>query len=471
MFTKMADRQWLWIMIGAYVVIFGLMTGLRHYNFDTQTWDLAAFAQSFWNASEGRGLVNNLEQVRNHLGLHFSPGLYLLVPGYVIFQSPYYLLLVQTLALALGAWPLFLLARRKLEGRWPLLIAGMYLLYPALHWSNFYDFHEITFFVPLMLAALYFLEEKRWGWMTVFLALAASMKEDAILAVMFVGVYLMIKKHWKVGLPIAVIALVYFLLALKVFMPALGGGALRLDRYANLGATPTEVVKNVVTNPLLLGKTILTGPKASYIFWLFLPVGFLSLVSWPSLILLLPGIPENLLTKYQFQFSGLYHYDAILIPAIFVGAIFGLKKVLARWPKKDKAISWVLILLAMLSFFARSPIGLASFPVSYFTDTPKRAAYRNLIRLVPPGVSVAANTNLVPHLAHREYVWALNSETFPPDFIIIDGADSFGFENQKKFQEYLDNYLKTGIYKAQMFDNRYIVLMNNKFSLVPAQTK
>ena len=434
--------------------------------------------------------MNNLEQVHNHLGLHFSPGLFLLVPGYALFPSPYYLLIVQTIALALGAWPLFLLAKKYLVGspstslraRWPLIIAGAYLLYPSLHWANMYDFHEITFFVPLMLAALYFLEEKRWGWMTLFLAFAASMKEDAILAVFFVGVYMLTTRREPVmpanagiqtgsriksgmtnklfGISIIVLSLIYFILAVKVIMPALGGGVLRLDRYANLGTTPIEMVKNAIP-------AVLSGSKLLYLLWLFLPVSFLLFFSWQNLILLLPGLPENLLTDYQFQFSGLYHYDAILIPAVFIGTIFGLKKVLTRWPSKEIAIRWALISLAVISFLLRSPLGVFSFPANYFSNNPQREDYRRLVALVPEGVSVAANTNLVPHISHREFVFPLRSETLLPDMVIIDAADLFQFKDMADLQSYIDNYLATGLYKAQGFNDRYVVLYNNKLKLIP----
>src|SRR3989344_5624952 len=121
-------------MILLYIAVFGVMTSLRHYNFQTQAWDLAAFAQTFWNTSQGRIMQNNLEQVSNHLGLHMSPWLLVLAPGYVVFPTPYYLLVIQTLALALGAWPLYLLAQ-KVIGRkpWALLIVGSYLLYPSIN--------------------------------------------------------------------------------------------------------------------------------------------------------------------------------------------------------------------------------------------------------------------------------------------------------------------------------------------------
>src|SRR3989344_6232638 len=181
-------------MILFYIVVFGVVTSLRHYNFQTQTWDLAAFVQSIWSAAHGRGLVNTLEQVPNHLGLHFSPFLFLLAPFYRIFESPYLLLVIQTIGLALGALPLYFLAKRHLPSFWPLFISGAYLLYSPLHWANMYDFHEITFFIPLLLAALYFLEMEKWLWGGIFLTLAASVKEDAILAVIFVGLFLFFKK-------------------------------------------------------------------------------------------------------------------------------------------------------------------------------------------------------------------------------------------------------------------------------------
>ena len=162
---RLTDKRILLLVILVYFVIFGVLTSLRHYNFETQAWDLAAFVQTMWNTTQGRVMFNNLEQVSNHLGLQMSPWLFALVPGYAVFPTPYFLLIAQTLALALGAWPLYLLAQ-KVIGRKPLslLLVFLYLLYPSLHWSNFYDFHEITFFIPLFLAAFYFAETRRWGW-------------------------------------------------------------------------------------------------------------------------------------------------------------------------------------------------------------------------------------------------------------------------------------------------------------------
>ena len=63
-------------------------------------------------------------------------------------------------------------------------------------------------------------------------------------------------KERKIALTIALIGLIYFLLAVNVLMPAFGGGLLRFDRYAHLGGTPGEVLNNVFKNPSLLVNTL-----------------------------------------------------------------------------------------------------------------------------------------------------------------------------------------------------------------------
>ncbi len=475
---RLTEKQILLAAILGYLLVFGALTSLRHYNFETQAWDLAAFVQTMWNTTQGRVMFNNLEQVSNHLGLHMSPWLFALVPGYAVFPTPYFLLIVQTLALALGAWPLYLLAQRVIGKRsWSLLLVFSYLLYPSLHWSNFYDFHEIIFFIPLFLAAFYFAETSRWGWAGLFFALAASTKEDAILAVAFAGLYFLFFRGFKTGfnyskkfgLVMTSLAVIYLVLAVRLIMPALGGGVLRFDRYANFGATPTEAIRTAVVSPGLVASTIFTGEKILYLLILFLPVAFLPILSWRTLILLLPGLPENLLTNYAFQFSGLYHYDSILIPAIFIGTIFGARNFLDWKPRWERYLFWTLIAMTAMGFLTRSPINFKNFPLHYFQTSAQEDAYHKLVALVPPGISVAATTNLVPHLSHREHAYALGVEKMAVDMVIADLADTFGFKNAEEMDQYLESYLKSGIYQSQLFDSRYLIIFRQGLKLVEAQ--
>ena len=214
-----------------YILIVGVFVSFRHYNFQTQGWDMGIFAQSLWNTSEGRVMQNTLEDVPNHFGVHFSPGLLLLIPGYMVFESPYYLLWIQTLALALGALPLYFLSKKVLDDeRISLLIAFAYLLFPSLHWVNIFDFHEIAFFVPLFIAAVYFIEVQRFWLSVLFLLLAASFKEDAALIIFFAGLFMLVKYFFRSdgdknksplfpGTFILLFSLLYSVITLKFLMP------------------------------------------------------------------------------------------------------------------------------------------------------------------------------------------------------------------------------------------------------------
>lgn len=471
--TFWAEKRFLWLMILAYIAFFGIFTSVRHYNFQTQTWDMGIFAQTFWNTIHGRIMQNSIEETSNHLGVHMSPFLFFLVPIYALFPSPYTLLILQTIALALGAWPLYLLTKQALgtirKPSWPLILSAAYLLYPSLHWVNNFDFHPIAFLIPLLLAAFYFLQVKKWAWGSLFLALAASTQEDAILVAAFVGLYFLIKPrleknlpYWntekKLGLAVLLISIFYFLISTKLIMPALGGGLLRLDRYSQFGNTAPEILKNIFLQPKILAQTLFNAEKFRYVFWLFLPVAFLPFFSKYTLILLIQGLAENLLTNSSSQFSGFYQYDSVLIPGIFIGSIFGLKNLLSRRPKYASRIKWLLIFAIAAGYLVRSPVNPFFFPADLFQSNPHWSAFRQMIKSTPANADVAAQTNLVPHLANRKHIYMLGAEPFPPDILLIDALDDFGFLGPNELQQYILKYANSGLYETEIINERYLIL-------------
>src|SRR3989344_5550860 len=453
--------KWVWAAIIIYIVIFGAVTSLRHYNFQTQAWDLGIFDQIIWNISQGNGMSTTLEFVQNHFAVHMSPILFLLAPGYLVFPSPYFLLILQTIALALGAWPLYLLAKKVLfvksstSDKIPLAITTAYLLYPSLHCVNWFDFHPIAFLVPAFLAAFYFAEKRRWGLMSLFLILAASAQEDAVLVVAFFGIYLIFKKEWKIGLTIFLLSILYFLLSIKFIMPYFGGGLLRIDRYAQLGGSFSEIAKNFFIHPSLFISTIFQWQKLIFLFWLFLPVAFLPLLAPREWILLIPGIAQNLLTNYAPQFAGAYQYDSALIAGIFIATIYGFRKVVGLFA----GFPVILVALALLAFLIRSPINPFNFPTELFKKSERTYAFQKMIERVPENASVAAHTQIVPHLSQREKIYMLGYEPIlEADIILIDGADYFGFPNPETFQAHIQKYADSGKYSVEILNNRYYIL-------------
>ncbi|MCS7002126.1 MAG: DUF2079 domain-containing protein, partial [Dehalococcoidia bacterium] len=99
----------------AYTTVFGALSILRHEALNSNAYDLAIFDQAIWNTSRGRWFAVSikLEDLTNPilLGDHFSPALALLAPVYWVWSDVRALLIVQTLLFAVGAFPIYRLAR------------------------------------------------------------------------------------------------------------------------------------------------------------------------------------------------------------------------------------------------------------------------------------------------------------------------------------------------------------------------
>ena len=141
-----------WLVVGALAAIWSLVVAwlavTEHLAFNTG-YDLATFAQVVWATAKGRPFYTSLTAgTANFLGLHFSPLLAVLAPFYGIWPDARLLLIAQAVVLAIGAIPLFVVARTRLGCRLALLVVAVYFLYPPLHYVGLFEFHAIAFSVP-----------------------------------------------------------------------------------------------------------------------------------------------------------------------------------------------------------------------------------------------------------------------------------------------------------------------------------
>ena len=89
---------------------------LQQRAFSTGRFDVGNLTQAVWSTAHGRFLeMTDLqgEQI-SRLGAHFDPLVALLAPLWWLWPSPSLLLVVQAIGVALGAVPVFLLARKHL---------------------------------------------------------------------------------------------------------------------------------------------------------------------------------------------------------------------------------------------------------------------------------------------------------------------------------------------------------------------
>lgn len=453
-------RHWLPLTLAVvYAAVFSILSILRHQAFHTQTWDLGIFEQSFWNTLRGQVMFNNFENA-NHLSVHFSPFLFLLVPLYAISPGPYPLLIIQALALGSAVIPLYRLAHAATNRHTALVAAIAYLLLPSLHWLNLFDFHEVAFAVPAFLWAFERISAGRRWHAALALAFAASTAENMVIAVAGVGCYLLLHKRWRrFGAIVLVASTVYFLTVSSVFMPALGGKIYRFDRYAKLGSTPREIITTVLTRPDIVWQTVTHPQKLAYLGRLMASTAALPLLAPATAILLLPGLAQNLLTDYTPQFNSSYQYDAILIPFLMVGVVYAWQLISRHRHAAVPTLRWLVLGISAATFLWWSPLGLRSYPWTQFRTDDRARTLAAIRDAILPNAKVAAATNLVPHLTHRDGIWMLGFEPSGlPDLIVIDLWDTTGFASNAHFQTYLERNLNEFGYQPKIVARRFMLL-------------
>ena len=395
-----------------YAVYMSLLTVGRHNLFLTHAFDLGVYDQSVWNILHSgymRSTQHGLDPI-NHASKHFSPIFLLLAPVYALYQDARNLLIVQSLALAAAAIPIYLLARRKTESVLLALVLGAsYLLAPSLHGVNTFDFHELALVTVLLATALYALETDRDLLFLVSLGLSLAVKEEVALTGAAIGLYIIVaKRRYRLGAAVMAISLVYFVLVIKVLMPALGGDPL-LDRFGGM-MTPeaggiSGIVRTLVANPFYTFNFVLLDPaKLTYLVQLLLPVVLTPLLGGLGWIAAAPSFAVPFLSSAETQFSIAYHYSAHLLPFVYFLAILGVQRLGVRIGSKAALAAAILVASLAMNYtygwvFSKQ-----------FEGMPQRTAHAVAIgqivqTAIPRNAAVSAMSDLVPHLSARKDIY------------------------------------------------------------------
>lgn len=419
-------------LAAAYVVFMTVLSLMRHDAFQTHAFDLGIQTQTLFTLlTQGTPLTTLYGATAiNQFGDHFSPIYYLVSPLFAVTGDARSLLVIQSLFLGLGALPVYWLVHAKTRSTaLALALAASYLLFPALHAVNTFDFHEIALVVPLLLFSLYCLEVERWGLFLVFLALALLAKEEVALSGAAIGLYLVLGKHrYRLGAAVTLGSLAYFVLVNQVIMPALGGGP-DLARFADLAAPDATgfmaILRGILLNPwYAFAYAFLNPDKVAFLVILLLPVAFLPLLAGWAWLMAVPSLAIALLAAVPSQYSLDYHYPAIMVPFVFTLAALGL----ARWPRwlvSRLAVAATVLVLSLVMNYQYGWLGGKRF-TGFPQPSPHQQAVASLIRAIPDGASVSAMSDLVPHLASRQgiYLFPIVNDA---DYIIFDPDPTANF--------------------------------------------
>jgi len=428
-----AGRLWrigVWALIVAYFLYFGVLTVQKHNAFQTTAFDLGNVDQAVWNTQHGRLLaMTNIEGLTNRLGTHVEPILVPISLLYFLWSDPRTLLLLQTAVIALGAWPVYLIARRVIgvqpsaapnvhyvspleHHALPLAFVLVYLLFPALQSANVFDFHAVALAPAFFLFAFYYLLTEQWGKFALFAVLTMSCKEDAPLLVVMLGLYLLVTsrgRRWRIALPTIAIALAWFIVAVGVIMPYFdtGGVSPFANRYAWLGNGPLEMAITLFTQPRLVVEHALTAENLAYVRDWLAPVAWLPLLAPLQLLLAAPVLAVNLLSTDGFmrQLEG-FHYGALLAPIAVVAAVYGAAWLIRRLPHFRPLPALIVVVVLATTVAYHIGHGYSPLAADWRLEWPAVLDHDRLGQAmagrVPTSVWVAALPYLNPHVSERQ---------------------------------------------------------------------
>lgn len=408
------------IMIAAYATYFSVYQCRRHRFFWTGL-DLVSLEQPLWNTLHGTFMratyypvtgddVHEFPDVASEslFSDHLQPSLIALLPIYALLPRSETIIVMMCVVVALGALPLFRIARRRLESSHAaVLLALLYLLLPMLETLSAWDPHITVFLPTLMLAAFDALEngKPRWGWLWSMLAMGC--REDVPLLFGWALLWVLPRERRRYAYPIAFLGLLWTAWAFLVAAPAFDQvGSHYLVRYFPLGTEMTgERIQQILTNPSYWTQGLISLVK--YNLRLGVPLLFLYVLFPPSLVAMAPVIVMNGLSWYEpMQFPGLWHYSAPLVAWSMIGVVegFRLAEIKLRCGRLGhRALNYVGVALvaAVLATHAMQGYTPLSRSFTWPKPTGAEASRTAFINKVPTDGAVSAETHLGAHLAQR----------------------------------------------------------------------
>ncbi len=413
----MKPRVLLWAAMTSYAAGFASLSVLRHRAFNTGRYDLGNMVQTVWNTAHGHFLQMTSGDGRqiSRLAAHFDPVLAAFAPLWWIWPSPELLLVVQAIAIALGALPVFWLARKHLGSEAAGLgFALVYLLYPATEWLTLNEFHPVALGCPFLLFAFWYLDEDRLLPFAIFAALAMTTKEEIGLVVAGFGVWYAIRRRRRAGATIAGMGVLVSALAIAVVIPHFNAGAESAfyGRYDAIGGSAGGIARTAVTRPWRIVEEVFRVNDLHYLMHLLLPLALLFVLAPLVLLAALPELALNDLSATPTQTSIHFHYTAGAIPALVVASVLGGAALARRYPAWPVAAAAVAIALVANWKIGAVPLwgavpGGEDYQRADWRVTDHDRIADEAVALVPPGAVVSSTNVLGAHLSARRRVLSL----------------------------------------------------------------
>ena len=395
------------ILAGTATVLYGVLAWARWHRADTPSWDLAIFTQAVRHYANLQAPVSEVKGPGfNLLGDHFSPLLAALAPVYRLFPHTLTLLLCQVALVGLSVFPVTRLAVSSLGRRAGICVGAAYALSFGLQQAVDSEFHEVALAVPLVAFALVALAEDRPAAVLAWAFPLVLVKEDLGLTVAVIGLVLVLRGHRRHGWAAAAFGVVATALEVVVIMPRINAGH-GYGYWSALG-------------PATLGDG--AGTKALTLLALVGITAFVALRS-PILLVALPTLAWRFLGSSPAYWGTAWHYDAVLMPVVFVALVDGLVRLRASphpWLVGAARVAPAAVLGIAVVWTAWLPVRDLVQPSTY-RGPQRAAAAAGALAMIPAGSVVETDKGLLNQLVDdRTVYWTTLAGSVLPDFMLLD---------------------------------------------------
>ena len=480
------------------------------------SYDQGIFQQVLWSTLNGHPFESTLSSQLStnvihsgqlptvgyqRLGQHFTPALLLWVPLLGLIGGAA-LPIVQVGLITLAGLVLHRFARVLLPPRTANWITygyfcGTALIGPTL--GNFTDLCQL----PLAVFALMLgLQKRNWWLITPAALLIPLIREDTGVMLVAIGLWLLLRhrQRWRLALLLSAYGAGWMLLTTNTLMPLFSDDNAKRFMVENFGQylQPSQaegvnsigVIRQIITNPLLLLKELVEPPAQTLLYLLgqALPFLFVPLICLDTWILSGPSLLGLFLAQGSNDpLSITIRYTLLVVPGFSLAAVLWWSRQQERSPNPRMRLLWSSCLtLALLLTLSSNPNRSLSFlipdslePMVYSSPVAQwhhGVAAREALAIIPAEASVAATTPLVPLLAKREVLvrYPFNSEYVardgqpkPVEWIAVDinwvqrygQAFSRDWRQLRNIRKLLGKQL--GEYQVQALNNGIVVLELN----------
>jgi uncharacterized membrane protein len=454
-----------WATALAVFCAYAVISLFRLLQLDPSSWDLGIYTEYVKQyAHLSAPIVDIRAPGFNLLGDHFQPLVAVLAPFFRVFPSSATLLVAQALLVAVSVFPVSQVAREKLGLGPSRAIAVAYGFSWGLQQLPEFDFHEIAFAVPLLAFSLSALARGRTRAAVCWALPLVFVKEDQGFTVAAIGLYLVIAGlHARVpsrggppgatdidvrriaaGQFLLVWGFAWSFLAIGLIIPHFNP-AHHYDYWSDGGVLAPGGHLSVTG---LVQQLVHAWPvKLETIAMLLLPVAFIALRS-PLILIAVPSLLLRFMSTDSSFWGTYWHYNATLMPIIFVAAADALARMgaksavgppsvlsSARNPRVLRSLRGPVLagtrrfgpaLMVVIAVILAFEFPLSSlWHAQTYQISPHMAAAEAAMSRVPDGATVLTTLDLLAPLAARtDTFWFGNSGNPQTQYIVFDGLDS-----------------------------------------------